>query len=100
MLSVPFPYWLRWGGVALGTISLIFYVWLQATLGRVWSPHLQTREKHGLVTIRPYARISLPIYLALLGFLIGIALVTANLIFITLLIISIIVLALYIPREE
>ena len=100
VLSVPLPDWLRWLGVILGAVSLVFYGWSQETLGKAWSPHLQTREDHALVTTGPYARIRHPIYLALLGFLSGISLVTANWFFIALLVISIIVLALRIPKEE
>jgi protein-S-isoprenylcysteine O-methyltransferase Ste14 len=100
VLLVPFPGWLRWLGVVLGAVSFVLYVWSQGTLGRAWSPHLQTREKHGLVTTGPYARIRHPIYLALLGFLTGIALVTANWFFVALLVVSIVVLALRIPKEE
>jgi protein-S-isoprenylcysteine O-methyltransferase Ste14 len=100
VLLVPFPDWLRWLGVALGSISFVLYVWSQATLGKAWSPHLQMRREHTLVTTGPYARIRHPIYLALLGFLTGIALLTANWFFIGLLVVSIVVLALRIPKEE
>jgi protein-S-isoprenylcysteine O-methyltransferase Ste14 len=100
VLSVPLPVWLRWTGVALATVSFVLYIWSQATLGRAWSPHLQTRQKHGLVTSGPYTRIRHPIYLALLGFLSGIALLTANWFFIALLAVSIVVLVLRIPKEE
>jgi protein-S-isoprenylcysteine O-methyltransferase Ste14 len=100
IFSVPIPVWLRWAGVALGIVSFALYAWSQATLGKAWSPHLQMREEHGLVTTGPYARIRHPIYLALLVFLTGIALNTANWFFIGLLIVSIVVLALRIPKEE
>jgi protein-S-isoprenylcysteine O-methyltransferase Ste14 len=100
VLIVPFPDWLRWTGVALGGVSFVLYGWSQATLGKVWSPHLQMREEHRLVTTGPYARIRHPMYLALIGFLTGIALVTANWFFIALLVVSIVVLALRIPKEE
>jgi protein-S-isoprenylcysteine O-methyltransferase Ste14 len=100
VLSVPLPDWLRWMGVALGAVSFVLYAWSQATLGKAWSPHLQMREEHQLVTTGPYARIRHPIYLALIGFLTGIALVTANWFFIALLVVSIVVLALRIPKEE
>jgi protein-S-isoprenylcysteine O-methyltransferase Ste14 len=100
VLSVPLPDWLRWMGVALGAVSFVLYAWSQATLGKAWSPHLQMREEHQLVTTGPYARIRHPIYLALIGFLTGIALVTANWFFIALLVVSLVVLALRIPKEE
>jgi protein-S-isoprenylcysteine O-methyltransferase Ste14 len=100
ILSVPFPNWLRWTGVVLGIISFGFYGWSQATLGKEWSFHLQTRQEHHLVVTGPYARIRHPIYLALIAFLTGIALVTANWFFVALLAISIVVLVRRIPIEE
>jgi len=100
VLSVPFQNWLRWLGIALGVFSFVFYAWAQAALGKAWSPHLQTRTEHQLVTTGPYSRIRHPIYLAMIGFMTGIALVTANWFFLALLVVSIIVLALHIPKEE
>ena len=100
VLSLPFPDGLRWAGVALGAVSFVLYAWSQATLGKEWSPHLQMRGEHRLVTTGPYARMRHPIYLALMGFLTGIALVTANVFFVALLAVSIVVLALRIPKEE
>lgn len=100
ILSVPLPTWLRWAGVALGVVSFFFYVWSQATLGKEWSFHLQTRQEHHLVVTGPYARIRHPIYLALIAFLTSITLVSANWFFVVLLAISIIVLVRRIPKEE
>lgn len=100
VLSLPLPDWLRGAGIALGAVSFGLYAWSQATLGKAWSPHLQMRQEHSLVTWGPYARIRHPIYLALLGFLTGIALVTADWFFVALLVVSIVVLALRIPKEE
>jgi protein-S-isoprenylcysteine O-methyltransferase Ste14 len=99
-LSVPFPGWLRWIGVVLGCAGFVLYAWAQATLGKAWSPHLQMRDEHQLVTSGPYARMRHPIYLAYLVFMGGIALLTANWFFIALFIVSIVVLALRIPKEE
>jgi protein-S-isoprenylcysteine O-methyltransferase Ste14 len=83
-LSVPFPAWLRWIGFALGITSLSFWTWAQAALGKEWSPQLQLREEHRLVTAGPYAVIRHPIYTAMFGYGIGLALLTANWVFIVL----------------
>jgi protein-S-isoprenylcysteine O-methyltransferase Ste14 len=99
-LSAPFPNWLRWVGIALGCASFVLYGWAQSTLGKEWSPHLQMREQHHLVTTGPYARMRHPIYAAYLVFMTSIALVTASWFFIALLVVSIVVLALRIPKEE
>jgi len=100
VLLVPFPDWLRWIGVALGVVSLAVYSWSRATLGREWSSLLQLSEEHHLVTTGPYAWIRHPIYLALMGFLTGITLITANWFLIAFLVVSIVDLALRIPKEE
>ena len=100
VLSVPSPDWLRWMGVALGVVSLALYSWSRATLGKEWSSLLQMREKHRLITTGPYAWIRHPIYLAMMAFLTSIALVTANWFFIAILVVSIVDLAIRIPKEE
>ena len=100
VLSFPLPTWLRWIGVALGCASFGLYIWSQYTLGKEWSPHLQMREIHYLVTTGPYARMRHPIYLAYLIFMASITLVTANWFFVALLVISIAVFAFRIPKEE
>ncbi|MHA1939601.1 MAG: isoprenylcysteine carboxylmethyltransferase family protein [Candidatus Thorarchaeota archaeon] len=100
MLSVPFPNWLRWMGVVLGALSLAIYAWSRTTLGKEWSSYLQMRERHHLVTTGPYRWIRHPIYLAMMGFLTGITLVTANCLLIAFLIVSIVDLAHRIPKEE
>jgi protein-S-isoprenylcysteine O-methyltransferase Ste14 len=99
-LSVPFPNWLRWVGIILGGASFALYASAQATLGKEWSPHLQMREQHHLVTTGPYARMRHPIHAAYIIFMTSIALVTANWFFIALLVVSVVVLALRIPKEE
>ncbi len=100
VLSVPLPDWLRWTGAGMGCTSFALYAWAQAALGKEWSPHLQMRDQHHLVISGPYAHMRHPIYLAYLVFMTGIALLTADWFFIALLVVSIVVLALRIPKEE
>ena len=100
MLWVPFPDWLRWMGVGLATGGCVVYAWSRATLGKEWSSRLQTREQHRLVTSGPYAWMRHPIYAALMGFLSGLALVTANWFFIAIFVLSAVDLILRIPKEE
>ncbi len=100
VLSVPLPDWLRWAGVVLGCTSFALYAWAQAILGKAWSPHLQMRQQHYLVTTGPYAYMRHPIYAAYIVFMTSIALLTANWFFIALLAVSVVVLGLRIPKEE
>ena len=100
VLSVPFPDWLRWVGFALGLASLGFWSWTQVALGKEWSPQLQLREEHHLVTTGPYTRIRHPLYTAMIGYGTSLALVTANWIFIVLAVAVIAGLFARIPKEE
>ena len=100
VLKVPLPDWLRWIGAIIGVASLAFYAWARATLGKEWSSPLQVREQHHLVTTGPYKWVRHPIYSALIGFMTGIALITANWFLFAFLAVSIVDLGLRIPREE
>ncbi|MFZ0534677.1 MAG: isoprenylcysteine carboxylmethyltransferase family protein [Anaerolineales bacterium] len=100
VLSVPFPDWLRWIGFALGLASLGFWSWTQVALGKEWSPQLQLRKEHHLVTTGPYARIRHPLYTAMFGYGTSLALVTANWFFIVFAIAIIAGLCTRVPKEE
>jgi protein-S-isoprenylcysteine O-methyltransferase Ste14 len=76
--AFPAPDWLRWAGCALGITSVGLFAWSHAILGRFWSPHLQLRPSHQLITGGPYARIRHPIYTAIVGWLMSLGLVAAN----------------------
>jgi protein-S-isoprenylcysteine O-methyltransferase Ste14 len=99
-LAVPLPDWLRLMGFALELASLGFLAWAQVALGKEWSPQLQLREKHLLVTNGPYARMRHPLYTAMIGYSTGIALVTSNWAFIGLAVVAIAGLTFRVPREE
>jgi protein-S-isoprenylcysteine O-methyltransferase Ste14 len=100
VLSVPFPGWLRWVGFAWGLASLGFLAWTQAALGKEWSPQLQLREEHHLVTTGPYARVRHPLYTAGVGWMASLALLTANWIFAVLAVVATAGLAARVPKEE
>jgi protein-S-isoprenylcysteine O-methyltransferase Ste14 len=66
----------------VGTLLLAFGLWLfqrsHADLGRNWSITLQMRENHELITHGVYRWIRHPMYLALLTFAVGQAVVIPN----------------------
>ncbi len=99
-LSIPFPLWLRWAGFALGVASLGLWIWTQVALGKQWSPQLQLRREHQLVTTGPYSRVRHPLYSAMLGYGMGLALVTANWVFVGLVVVMIVWLPSRVSREE
>ena len=99
-LSVPFPGWLRWLGFILGLLSLASWTWAQSALGSQWSPQLQLRDEHRLVTSGPYAYVRHPIYTSMCGYFIGLALVTANWVFIVLVALTFAGLFARVPQEE
>ena len=99
-LSVPLPDWLRWAGFALGLASLGLWTWTQVALGKEWSPQLQLRDEHHLVATGPYTRVRHPLYTAMIGYGIGLALVTANWGFIVLAVVIIAGSVARLPREE
>ena len=99
-LTVPFPDWLRWVGFSLGLASLGFWGWTQAALGKEWSPQLQLREEHHLVTTGPYSRIRHPLYTAMVGYVASLAFVTANWVFVVLAVVVIAGIFARVPREE
>jgi protein-S-isoprenylcysteine O-methyltransferase Ste14 len=100
VLSIPFPSWLRWMGFALGLASLGFWTWTQMALGSEWSPQLQLRDEHHLVITGPYARIRHPLYTAMTGYGIALALVSANWVFVIFAVLATIGVVARIPREE
>jgi protein-S-isoprenylcysteine O-methyltransferase Ste14 len=99
-LLIPFPPWLRWLGFFLGLTSLALMAWTQVELGTQWSAQLQLREEHHLVTTGPYARVRHPMYTAMFGWGMALALVTAHWIFVVLAVLAIAGLIARVPREE
>jgi protein-S-isoprenylcysteine O-methyltransferase Ste14 len=77
-LAFSAPTWLRWAGLGLGVASLGLFAWTHTVLGRFWSPYLQLRPGHQLMTGGPYARIRHPMYSAIVGWLMSLGLVAAT----------------------
>ena len=98
--SFPLPDWLRWTGFALGIVSVIFWTWTQITLDTQWSAQLQLTKEHHLITTGTYARIRHPLYTAMIGWCIGLALLTANWIFVAVCALSIVGVERRVPKEE
>jgi protein-S-isoprenylcysteine O-methyltransferase Ste14 len=99
-LAIPLPGWLRWTGFILGLVSLGLWTWTQVALGKAWSPQLQLREGHHLVTSGPYTRVRHPLYTAMFGFTISLALVAANWIFVAFGALMIVGIYVRVPHEE
>lgn len=100
VLSFHIPSWLRWLGVCTGGLSLMLWAWSQATLDKYWSPQLQLRREHTLIMTGPYKRIRHPLYTSMVGWALGLALLTANWGFVFLAVVTIGVLMRRVPMEE
>jgi len=100
VLLLPLPAWLRWAGFALGLASLALWTWTQVVLGKHWSPQLQLRGQHCLLTAGPYAQVRHPMYTAMLGWAVGLALLTANVVFMAMAVLTVASLLARAPREE
>jgi protein-S-isoprenylcysteine O-methyltransferase Ste14 len=69
--DVDLPVAVRAAGFAVALSSLAFLWWVHDSLGRNFSPWLELRAGHALVTAGPYARIRHPMYTA--GFLLALS---------------------------
>lgn len=60
--DINMPLVLRVVGVVISTFSLVFFAYVHKTLGKNWSPILEIREGHNLITSGPYKWIRHPMY--------------------------------------
>lgn len=78
--ALPLPAAVRLLGAAVSLCCLALLVSVHRALGREWSVCLHLNEQHKLITSGPYARVRHPMYTALFGSMVGLALASANLI--------------------
>jgi len=100
VFAFSLPYWLRWCGLVLGLVGFSLWTWTQAALGKEYSPLLQVRDQHRLVTSGPYAWVRHPMYIAMFTVGIALAILSANWCFVVFAIAMIIGFMLRAPREE
>ncbi len=60
--NMGLPNWVRWIGIIGFGFELIFFRWVHKTLGKNWSPILEIRKEHKLITEGPYKYVRHPMY--------------------------------------
>lgn len=75
---LPFPLRVRWLGAGLIFTGDLLFIWSHKALGRNWSPILEIRKEHTLVTDGPYRFVRHPMYAAIFLIGIGVSLLSAN----------------------
>lgn len=75
---LPFPAGIRWLGAGLIFAGDLLFIWSHKALGSNWSPILEIRKGHTLVTDGPYRFIRHPMYAAIFLIGIGVLLLSAN----------------------
>lgn len=75
---LPLPAWLRWIGAGLIFAGDFLFIRSHRALGKNWSPLLEIRKEHALVTEGPYRFIRHPMYAAIFLIGTGTSLLSAN----------------------
>ncbi|NHJ14036.1 MAG: isoprenylcysteine carboxylmethyltransferase family protein [Candidatus Thorarchaeota archaeon] len=82
LFQLALPAFIRWLGVTLSVIGIVFIFWIHHTLGRQYSAKLEIQEQHQLITAGPYSRIRHPMYAVFILFSLSVSLISANLLLI------------------
>ena len=61
---IPLPLWLRWIGLPIGLVSIVYFIIIHQALGKNFSPKLRVKKEQVLITHGPYKRIRHPMYVA------------------------------------
>jgi protein-S-isoprenylcysteine O-methyltransferase Ste14 len=99
--QLPLPEVVGWLGYGVALTGVGLLAWAQDTLGKQFSPWLELRGDHALVTAGPYRWVRHPIYSAGLLLVLGSGLISGNLVVLALPATGLIVLlAVRLPDEE
>ncbi len=78
--QAPLPEWVGWLGYVTALLGVGLLAWAHATLGAHFSPWLELRRDHALVTTGPYRWVRHPIYSAGALIVLGSGLLSANMV--------------------
>lgn len=76
--ALALPGWVRWGGVGLVSAALALLIWVYQSLGANFSPTLEIRKQHKLITTGPYRWVRHPMYSTMFLWAVGLFLITVN----------------------
>ena len=76
--SIGLPNWARWIGTIGYGFGLILFWWVHKTLGKNWSPLLEIRKEHNLITTGPYKYVRHPMYTYMWIGVVGSWLISSN----------------------
>jgi protein-S-isoprenylcysteine O-methyltransferase Ste14 len=96
----PLPSWVRWLGAVVALIGMVLEFSTQLHLGRNYSTTLHISEEQTLVTTGPYRTIRHPMYTALFTVGIGLGLLSTSWYFLLPFLVTGIVVAFRVKREE
>jgi len=99
-LQISLPSVIQWIGFVIGIPGLALLAWTHYTLDKYWSVAIEFREEHKLITDGPYKWIRHPMYTAHLIYFLSWALVTSNVLLLINYILTVVIIARRIPKEE
>lgn len=76
--SINLPEWARWSGVVVFGFYLFLFWWVHKILGKNWSPLLEIRKDHKLITEGPYKYVRHPMYTSMWLAVAGFWLISSN----------------------
>ena len=85
---LPIPLFFQWLGVVIALGSNALFIWVHRTLDRQWSLSLRIKTEHQLITSGPYRYVRHPMYTALGIYTLGMILVSADILLLIFLMIS------------